>query len=630
MIFSFPNPASHRSSRELSSTLAPVAPAQSRRPSAGPSRLSYSLAKPASCDKLSSCSSSSEYIFDESDLVVNDLLKDLTTWEKPDQPEFGRSTVTDRRSTAAGSHSSTKVFRSAEYISAAKHLARHEFKGLSRSTITAALAGSNYSYLDARRTLAGLSQKSWWLAISSRLWRRSTMSLKAEDHTLVIWKLSERGTVIPCLRSTGNGELDRELYIELIVPLKERARAAQVEKDHVLAIAMSKEEAEEPELTWTYECACCFSTAAFEEFTTCSAEGHMICFRCVQQSITEATFGQGWHQSIDKESGALRCPAVDGDACKGCILSDHMHRAMLEKKGAEILPKLDQRLAEYSLQASRLSLVRCPFCSYAEVDDLIHKAQLRVRVDCFFGLISLSLILGLYFRMIPFLIQIMVVSFLICLLPGLHQTFRDYVVPQLQLALVRFRRRRRGLKFTCKSPECGRASCLLCSKEWVDIHECSESSLVALRTQVEQAMSMAIKRVCPRCNTSFVKAAGCNKMTCPCGYKMCYVCRRDISSTDSYRHFCDHFQPDGNARPCTQCKRCNLWVSENTEEVLRAAREEAERKWHEAEKRELSGAEKVFLETGQATGKRPGGGLLNDRLPTVPEICDMLVENIFV
>jgi hypothetical protein len=435
----------------------------------------------------------------------------------------------------------------------------------------------------------------------------------------VIWKSLERGTIIPCLRFTGNGELDRELYIELIAPLKERARAAQVEKDHALAIAMSKEEAEEPELTWTYECACCFSTAAFEEYTTCNAEGHMICFRCVHQSITEATFGQNWHRSIDKESGTLRCPAVDGDGCKGYISSDHMHRAMFEKKGAEILPKLDQRLAEYSLQASRLSLVRCPFCSYAEVDDLIHKAQLRIRVDCFFGLISLSLILGLYFRMIPFLIQIMVVSFLICLLPRLRQTFRDYVVPQLQLALVRFRRRRRGLNFTCQSPDCGRVSCLLCSKEWVDIHECSESSLVVLRTQVEQAMSMAIKRVCPRCNTSFVKAAGCNKMTYPCGYKMCYVCRRDTSGTDGYRHFCDHFQPDGNARPCTQCKRCNLWVSENTEEVLRAAREEVERKWHEAEKRELSGAE-----------KGPGGGLLNGRFPTVPEICDMLVEKIFV
>ena len=621
MVFSFPNTASDRGARKPSSTPAPVEPAQSRRPSAGPRRSSYSLAKLASCEKLSS-SSSSAYIFDESDLAVDTL---PATWVKG-QSEVGGSTIADRGSAAAGALSGTKVFRSAPYVSAAKRLARHEFKSLSRSTITAALAESNYSYLDARRMLVSLSSKSWWFALSSRLWRRSARSLMAENHPLVIWKSSEQGTIIPCFKSTGNGELDRELYIELIAPLKERA---QEEKDHALAIAMSEEA--EPELTWTYECACCFSTAAFEEFTTCNAEGHMICFRCVQQSITEATFGQGWHRTIDKESGTLRCPAVDGDECKGCVSSGHMHRAMLEKKGAEILPKLDQHLAEHSLLASNLPLIRCPFCSYAEVDDLIHEAQLRVRVDCFFGLVSLSIILGLCFRMIPFLLLITVISSLICLLPRPRQTFCDYVVPEFRLALVRFRRRRRGSKFNCKSPACGQVSCLLCRKEWVDIHKCNESSLVALRTQVEQAMSMAVKRVCPRCNTSFVKVAGCNRMTCPCGYKMCYVCRRDISDTDGYRHFCDHFQPLGNARPCTQCKRCNLWVSENTEEVLQAARQEAERKWHEAEKREPSGSEKAFFETGQ--GKRHRGGLeklLNGTFPTVPEVCDMLVENIFV
>ena len=620
MVFSFS--ASDRGTRKSSSTPAPVAPAQPRRPSAGPRRPSYALAKPASCDKLSS---SSEYIFDESDLAVDALLKNPATWEK------GAASDTNM----AGNRpklSSAVVFRSAKYISAAKRLARHEFKGLSLSTITATLAESNYSYLDARRTLVNLPSKSWWSTISSRLRRRSAMSLKAESQPLVIWKSSE-GTILPCFRSTGNGELDRELYIELIAPLKERARAAQEEKDHALAIAMNKEEAEEePELTWTYECTCCFSTAGFEEFTTCNAEGHMICFRCVQQSITEATFGQGWHRSIDKESGTLRCPAVDGDECRGYISSDHMHRAMLAKKGADILPKLDQRLAEHSLLASNLPLIRCPFCSYAEVDDLMRGTQPRVRVDCFFGLIFLSLILGLCFRMIPFLLPIMIVFSLTSLI-CMRQTICDYVMPELRLALVRSHRRRGGLKFTCQRPECRRASCLLCSKEWVDIHDCNESSLVALRTQVEQAMSMAVKRVCPRCNTSFVKVAGCNKMTCPCGYKMCYVCRQDISGTDGHHHFCNHFQPNGNGRPCTQCKRCNLWVSENTEEVLHAAREEAERKWRETEKRELSGAERAFLETGQGNRKRHRGGLerfLNGRFPTVPEICDMLVEKIFV
>ena len=573
-------------------------------------------------------------------LAADALLKNSATWVKGRWRVAG-STVSDRGGARSGAQmdgswpklSSTEVFRSAEYMSAAESLAWHEFKGLSRSTITAVLAESNYSYLCARRSLVNLSSKSWRFAISSFFRRRPAVSLEGENHPSVIWKSLGQDTAIPCLRSTGNSELDRELYMELIAPLKARARVAQEEKDHALAITANRVEAEM--LGSTYECACCFSTAAFEEFTACNAEGHMICFRCIQHSITEAVFGQGWNRSIDKESGTLRCPAIDGDGCKGCIPSDHIHRAMLEdKKGAEILAKLDQRLAEHSLLASNLPLIRCPFCSYAEVDDVHHsqrEAQLSVRVDSLIFLIFFTVCLSLGLRMMPFVLRSMTVFSIIYLLLNFQ------VVPELRLALARFRRRRRGLKFTCQSPGCGQVSCLSCNKEWVDIHTCNESSLVALRTQVEQAMSMAVKRVCPRCNTSFVKVDGCNKLTCPCGYKMCYVCRRDICGTNGpdagYRHFCDHFQPLGRG-PCTQCNRCNLWVSENTEEVLRAAREEAERKWRETEKRELSGAEKAFLETGKlAIGKRHRVGIeefLNGEFPSVPEICDMLVESIFV
>ena len=51
-----------------------------------------------------------------------------------------------------------------------------------------------------------------------------------------------------------------------------------------------------------------------------------------------------------------------------------------------------------------------------------------------------------------------------------------------------------------------------------------------------------------------------------------------------YRHFCDHFRPEGDPKKCTQCNKCNLWESEDTEQVLRRAKEEAERKWRETEK----------------------------------------------
>jgi hypothetical protein len=152
-------------------------------------------------------------------------------------------------------------------------------------------------------------------------------------------------------------------------------------------------------------------------------------------------------------------------------------------------------------------------------------------------------------------------------------------------------------------------------------------------------MSLAIKRVCPKCNTSFVKNEGCNKLTCPCGYKMCYVCRKDIGGTGDgpdvgYRHFCEHFRPEGSPRPCTECSKCNLWEAENTEVVLKQAKEEAERKWKEMEKRDLSVTEKAFLETGVAANARGArtveNVLLRGRWPCLSEVFDVLVENIFV
>lgn len=580
-------------------------------------------------------------------LVADALLKSRVTWVKgrwrvadkgktPDIPDARPNP--DANPDPASLVPSNEVFRSEEYKRAVRTLAWQEFKGLSRSTINAVLAESNYSYLDARRTLVELSCKSWRFTISSLFLRRKPVtSSEAENHPLVIWRSTGHGSITPCVKATGNAELDRELFQALIMPLKQRSTASQVDKDHELAKAINEEEAEG--LDAIHDCACCFTSTTFEEFTSCNADGHMVCFRCVQHSVTEAVFGQGWRRFIDPTTGTLICPAVDSTECKGRIPSDHIQRALLEdKRGAEILHKLDERLAEHSLVSSNLPLIRCPFCSYAEIDDLYVPAtdsQLRLRADNIYMLILIILCIGA----IPFLLPVLLFSSFVAIVLSSKHTIGDCISSQFSDAILRHRRRRRGTKFTCQSPRCGRTSCLSCQKEWTDIHVCHESSLVALRTQVEQAMSMAIKRVCPRCNTSFVKNAGCNKLTCPCGYKMCYVCRKDIGGTGDgpdvgYRHFCDHFRPEGDPKPCTQCNRCNLWESENTDAVLAQAKAEAERKWSETESRGLSSAEKAFLETGVALNTAPPGtveGVLRrGRWPTVEELFDIFVENVFV
>jgi hypothetical protein len=63
--------------------------------------------------------------------------------------------------------------------------------------------------------------------------------------------------------------------------------------------------------------------------------------------------------------------------------------------------------------------------------------------------------------------------------------------------------------------------------------------------------------------------------------------------------------------------------------VLQEAKEEAERRWRETENRELSGAEKVFLETGlgdQPTPMSLDRVLRHRKLPTTSQACDYIVE----
>jgi hypothetical protein len=523
-------------------------------------------------------------------------------------------------------------FRSVGYKQAVKAVMYNEFKGLSKSAINAVLAEFNYSYTLARPTLVGLSSRSWRFTISSFLMRRKpTSSLEAEHHPLVIWQSTGQGSIVPTFKGTGSAELDKELYDTLIVPIKQRLLAEREQKDHSLALELNNGEAEENEAL--YDCGCCFTATVFEELTACDDGGHFICFNCVRHAVNEAVFGQGWQRNIDLGSGTLRCVAAMSDDCKGCIPQDLVRRAFNEdKSGKEVIRKLDERLAEDSLLKTNLPLIRCPFCSYAEVDELyLPESQRSWRLKRL-GPASLYtiviLILGV--GMIPFLTPIFVLFSFIFLLLSSQQSFADYISTQLNSSVTRLRRKRHGLKFVCQNSECSRASCISCSKAWTDIHICHESSLLALRTQVELAMSLAIKRTCPRCQMSFVKSSGCNKLTCVCGYQMCYVCRKDIGSGEGYRHFCEHFRPNGG-RGCTECSKCDLYRCEDDESVVKKAKEEAEKQWMDKEGTTLGGDEKVrkVLENEwKKDGSWFDASWFQWRAPNWEQMLDAMVETI--
>ena len=112
--------------------------------------------------------------------------------------------------------------------------------------------------------------------------------------------------------------------------------------------------------------------------------------------------------------------------------------------------------------------------------------------------------------------------------------------------------------FACQNPDCGKESCRLC-KEFSHIplrcEEVEKDAEVRKRTYIEKKMTEAMIRNCWKCQKPFVKADGCNKMTCDCGASMCYLCRQPVKD---YKHFF------GQGGVPQAGQTCPLWSDNNS------------------------------------------------------------------
>jgi TRIAD3 protein (E3 ubiquitin-protein ligase RNF216) len=122
--------------------------------------------------------------------------------------------------------------------------------------------------------------------------------------------------------------------------------------------------------------------------------------------------------------------------------------------------------------------------------------------------------------------------------------------------------------FECPIEDCQFESCRKCGKVSHIPLRCDEVTKEKRqdegRLKVEEAISEAKIRKCPKCKTPFVKTEGCNKMTCRCGVKICYICRKQVAD---YSHFCQKPHCDHK-----KCKLCTLY-SNAEEDDARAMRE---------------------------------------------------------
>eukprot|EP00934_Nitzschia_sp_Nitz4_P000596 Nitzschia sp. Nitz4//scaffold22_size323478//199860//202015//NITZ4_000555-RA/size323478-snap-gene-0.516-mRNA-1//1//CDS//3329543079//596//frame0 len=126
--------------------------------------------------------------------------------------------------------------------------------------------------------------------------------------------------------------------------------------------------------------------------------------------------------------------------------------------------------------------------------------------------------------------------------------------------------------FQCPMDDCRYESCRKCGKAAHVPLRCEEVAKQKReddgRLKVEEAISEAKIRRCPQCKASFVKSDGCNKMTCRCGTKICYICRARLSAQNPYSHFCQ--RPHCDHQNCGNCKLYSN-AEEDDERAMREA-----------------------------------------------------------
>eukprot|EP00730_Choanoeca_flexa_P018083 TRINITY_DN8775_c0_g1_i5.p1 TRINITY_DN8775_c0_g1~~TRINITY_DN8775_c0_g1_i5.p1 ORF type:complete len:285 (+),score=59.66 TRINITY_DN8775_c0_g1_i5:148-1002(+) len=145
--------------------------------------------------------------------------------------------------------------------------------------------------------------------------------------------------------------------------------------------------------------------------------------------------------------------------------------------------------------------------------------------------------------------------------------------------------------FRCQA--CGMESCRYCKVDWkehfgLSCKEVESNDETLKRTKLEEAMSDALVRRCPKCNMQFLKETGCNKMTCRCGTLSCYQCRQIIPKKVAYKHFCQH--PLTPGQKCRKCKLCPLWTKNQNADDARAiaeAKRRAEQLLAQSEQKEI-------------------------------------------
>lgn len=240
------------------------------------------------------------------------------------------------------------------------------------------------------------------------------------------------------------------------------------------------------------ECGCCYDEYPTSEMVTC-ADGHLFCTACLVSFVENQIFACG-NLGIDPETKRnllqLRC-FQPKENCQSVF-----PRAALESSlMTATLRQHDEIQSSLNLAVAELKdLCSCPKCGYQAI------------------------------------------------VSGSSNSSEDKDKDRSTRLVV----------FDCPVEDCRYKSCVKCGEKAHYKMTCQEAAEDHKpkegRLQVEEAITKAKIRRCPKCNKPIIKSDGCNKVRCSCGNSICYICRKSI---DSHCHFfggsCKLFTNDQDA-----------------------------------------------------------------------------------
>ena len=359
-------------------------------------------------------------------------------------------------------------FRSEEYQTAVLKRLKLEFaQHDSSSTIRAVLSENNFDY---ERTRAALSQ----LFSKRSLWSTLKALFPSRAKEVAMKQLRE-------CPLTGCAELDAE--IEDNEGRKRRVVQGELlQKDEILAKQVNEDEHTLYEAMT--ECGCCFGEYTWEDITACK-DGHLVCRSCVTRTIEECAFGQGDTYTLK----GLRCIAATSEPCTE-LIPTYLLEGIIS---TGLLKRLNSRIINGELERSKMELVRCPFCLYAEFKDPVYPPRIRFRSSIRDLLVLILLLMTL---LNPVILGNITVPLIILIRFTDVLQWKEWQTSVANAYQRRHTKTELGARvFRCENKEeCGRESCILCAKEWAPFHDCLQDEKDGLRLFVEKAMADAVKR----------------------------------------------------------------------------------------------------------------------------------------